>query len=230
MKLFIFVLLLFQNNLALFRKAPAPLKQTISDQRQSATSKNKPARHFLPNCDIRGSGDGRAVGTGFAFEIPRRSITRPGAPFNQQHTNTEEDEKHGDDQPENWQGCARSCSPGTGRRIAHGDVTPQAVDVSTLKPVGDDWFATNPYRGNAEAIRIGSSAYNQNCARCHGPKRSFGGIAPDLRYLPVEDEDEIFLNRIRHGSTRGGRVYMPPFEGILQQEAMWQSAPTGDRA
>lgn len=106
--------------------------------------------------------------------------------------------------------------------IAHGDVTPQAVNVSTLKPVGDDWLATNPYRGNAEAIRIGSSAYNQNCARCHGLEAISGGIAPDLRYLPVEDEgDEIFLNRIRHGSTRGGRVYMPPFEGILQQEAMW---------
>ena len=106
--------------------------------------------------------------------------------------------------------------------IAHGDVTPQAVDGSTLKPVGDDWLATNPYRGNAEAIRIGSSAYNQNCARCHGLEAISGGIAPDLRYLPVEDEgDEIFLNRIRHGSTRGGRVYMPPFEGILQQEAMW---------
>ena len=106
--------------------------------------------------------------------------------------------------------------------IAHGDVTPQAVDVSTLKPVGDDWLATNPYRGNAEAVRIGSSAYNQNCARCHGLEAISGGIAPDLRYLPVEDEgDEIFLNRIRHGSTRGGRVYMPPFEGILQQEAMW---------
>ena len=106
--------------------------------------------------------------------------------------------------------------------IAHGDVTPQAVDVSTLTPVGDDWLATNPYRGNAEAVRIGSSAYNQNCARCHGLEAISGGIAPDLRYLPVEDEgDEIFLNRIRHGSTRGGRVYMPPFEGILQQEAMW---------
>ena len=69
--------------------------------------------------------------------------------------------------------------------IAHGDVTPQAVDVSTLKPVGDDWLATNPYRGNAEAVRIGSSAYNQNCARCHGLEAISGGIAPDLRYLPV---------------------------------------------
>jgi mono/diheme cytochrome c family protein len=43
-----------------------------------------------------------------------------------------------------------------------------------------------------------------------------------LRYLPTGDEgDEIFLNRIRHGSTRDGRVYMPPFEGVFSQEAMW---------
>ena len=106
--------------------------------------------------------------------------------------------------------------------LGHGNVTPQAVDVTTLPPVGSDWLAANPYRGNAEAIRIGSSAFNQNCARCHGLGAISGGIAPDLRYLPEKDEgDEIFLNRIRHGSSRDGRVYMPPFEGILQQEAMW---------
>lgn len=105
---------------------------------------------------------------------------------------------------------------------AHGDVTPQPVNTSSLKAVGTDWLAANPYRGDKEAIRIGSSAYNQNCARCHGLEVISGGIAPDLRYLPTGNEgDEIFLNRIRHGSTRGGRVYMPPFEGILQQEAMW---------
>ncbi|MCB1915827.1 MAG: cytochrome c-550 PedF [Rhodocyclaceae bacterium] len=109
-----------------------------------------------------------------------------------------------------------------GSVFAHGDVTPQAVDVTSLKPVGDEWLESNPYRGDKEAIRIGSSAYNQNCARCHGIEAVSGGIAPDLRYLPVEDEgDEIFIMRIRNGATRNGRVYMPPFEGILQQEAMW---------
>ncbi len=111
---------------------------------------------------------------------------------------------------------------GATQAVAHGDVTPQAVDVSTLKPLGEEWQEANPYRGDKEAIRIGTSAYNQNCARCHGLGGISGGIAPDLRYLPAGDEgDEIFLNRIRHGSVRGGRVYMPPFEGILPQEAMW---------
>jgi cytochrome c-550 PedF len=106
--------------------------------------------------------------------------------------------------------------------FAHGDVTPQAVDTSSLKPVGSEWLKSNPYRKNKDAITIGSSAFNQNCARCHGLGAISGGIAPDLRYLPLGDEgDEIFLQRIRHGAVRDGRVYMPPFEGIFSQEAMW---------
>jgi cytochrome c-550 PedF len=106
--------------------------------------------------------------------------------------------------------------------FAHGDVTPQAVDTTGLQNVGTDWLKVNPYRKNKTAIRIGASAFNQNCARCHGLEAESGGIAPDLRYLPLGDEgDEIFLNRIRHGSTRDGRVYMPPFEGMISQEGMW---------
>jgi len=106
--------------------------------------------------------------------------------------------------------------------FAHGDVTPQAVDVTGLPKVGPEFLKSNPYRNNAQAIQIGTSAYNQNCARCHGLGGISGGIAPDLRYLPVGDEgDEIFINRIRHGSVRDGRVYMPPFENIFSQEAMW---------
>lgn len=106
--------------------------------------------------------------------------------------------------------------------FAHGDVVPQAVDTTGLKDLGADWQATNPYRKNETAIRIGDSAYNQNCARCHGLGGVSGGIAPDLRYLPVGDEgDEVFMPRIRKGAVRDGRVYMPPFEGTLSQEAMW---------
>ncbi|ENO85963.1 cytochrome c-550 PedF [Thauera linaloolentis] len=111
---------------------------------------------------------------------------------------------------------------GTSLACAHGDVVPQAVDVSTLKPLGEAWLERNPYSKDTEAIRIGDSAFNQNCARCHGLGAVSGGIAPDLRYLPVDAEgDEIFMQRIRHGASRDGRVYMPPFEGILSQEAMW---------
>lgn len=106
--------------------------------------------------------------------------------------------------------------------FAHGDVVPQAVDTTGLKSIGADWLAANPYRKDKTAIRIGDSAFNQNCARCHGLGAISGGIAPDLRYLPLGDEgDEIFLQRVRKGAVRDGRVYMPPFESTLSQEAMW---------
>lgn len=106
--------------------------------------------------------------------------------------------------------------------FAHGDVVPQAVDTTGLKNLGKDFLPANPYRGDKTAIRIGDSAFNQNCARCHGLGAISGGIAPDLRYLPQGDEgDEVFLQRIRKGSVRDGRVYMPPFESTLSQEAMW---------
>ena len=53
-----------------------------------------------------------------------------------------------------------------GTAWAHGDVTPQAVDTHELPQLGEDWRESNPYTGNETAIRIGTSAYNQNCARC----------------------------------------------------------------
>jgi cytochrome c-550 PedF len=119
---------------------------------------------------------------------------------------------------------------------AHGNVTPQAVDASSLPQLGDGWRDENPYRGNKDAIRIGSSAFNQNCARCHGIEAISGGIAPDLRLLDrdcatmknetkkqacYKDIDKYFLVSIRHGKVRNGAVYMPPFEGVFSQEAMW---------
>lgn len=121
---------------------------------------------------------------------------------------------------------------------AHGDVTPQAVDTSSLPKLGAEWRADNPYRGEAAvaAAKVGSSAYNQNCARCHGLEVISGGIAPDLRKLDnecatlkdakrkatcVQEVDGYFLNTVRHGRTRNGAVYMPPFEGTFDQEAIW---------
>ena len=119
---------------------------------------------------------------------------------------------------------------------AHGDVTPQAVDTKSLPQLGKDVRKENPYRGHGEAIKIGSSAYNQNCARCHGLEAISGGIAPDLRKLDndcvslkvdtrkkacVVEVDQYYLTSVYKGKVRNGAVYMPPFDGILSQEAVW---------
>ena len=123
-----------------------------------------------------------------------------------------------------------------GAALAHGDVTPQAVDTKGLPELGETWRAENPYRKNEAAVKIGSSAFNQNCARCHGLEAISGGIAPDLRKLDnecatlsdenkksacVKDVDEYFQNTVRKGRVRNGAVYMPPFEGTVSQEAVW---------
>lgn len=134
-------------------------------------------------------------------------------------------------------GLAAATIPGVAH--AHGDVTPQAVDTSTLPQLGKEWKQENPYRtgpAHDEALRIGSSAYNQNCARCHGLDAISGGIAPDLRSLDSDcsaladpkkkqgcysEIDQYFATTVRRGRTRDGRVYMPPFDETLTQEAVW---------
>lgn len=131
---------------------------------------------------------------------------------------------------------AAACMFGSALAWAHGDVTPQAVDTKTLPSLGEAWRDQNPFRGNAEAVKIGSSAYNQNCARCHGLQAISGGIAPDLRKMDndcaslkdaakkascVKEMDTYYLESIRKGKVRNGAVYMPHFEGVMNQEAMW---------
>ncbi|MBV8209826.1 MAG: cytochrome c-550 PedF [Burkholderiaceae bacterium] len=120
--------------------------------------------------------------------------------------------------------------------IAHGDVTPQVVDTHTLKQLDAEWLAVNPYSGDPEALRVGASGFNQNCARCHGLEAISGGIAPDLRRLDrdclslaseqkkqqcFEEIDDYFQTTVRHGRTQNGVYKMPPFEGVLTQEAVW---------
>ena len=121
----------------------------------------------------------------------------------------------------------------TSTAFAHGNVVPQAVETKGLTPIkdagvsldGDGWAAVNPYRSSPEhdkAVEIGASAYNQNCAACHGLEAKSGGIAPDQRMLGAGDAgDEWFVERVRHGAVRDGRVYMPKMADYLSQEALW---------
>lgn len=104
----------------------------------------------------------------------------------------------------------------------HGNVAPQPVETEGLAPLGDSWRDSNPYRGNPRAIEIGKSAYNQQCARCHGIGAVSGGLAPDLRDLSAGDEgDKEYLPPVRSGVYRNGRTLMPKYEGVMSQEAMW---------
>ncbi len=113
--------------------------------------------------------------------------------------------------------------------LAHGDVAPQAVDTTGLPVTGEEWLIENPYRAEAVgeetwalAIEIGSSGYNQNCARCHGLEVISGGLAPDLRFLEAEEYgDEWYVERFQFGYTQNGITKMPAFGDLLGQDAAW---------
>ena len=116
-----------------------------------------------------------------------------------------------------------------GIAFAHGDVAPQPVNTDALPDVGEEWLIENPYRAEAageevwaKAVEIGDSAYNQNCARCHGLGVVSGGLAPDLRFLEAaEYGDEWFAERFQFGYTQDGTTKMPAFGEVLGQKAAW---------
>ena len=125
---------------------------------------------------------------------------------------------------------------------AHGDVAPQPVNTDALPDVGEEWLIENPYREEAAghdvwlaAVEIGSSGYNQNCARCHGLEVISGGLAPDLRFIEAEEYgDEWYVERFVHGYTQNGTTKMPAFGELLGQDAGWairtyiETRPDGD--
>lgn len=136
-------------------------------------------------------------------------------------------------------GCALVAATVPTLALAHGDVTPQAVDTTTLPQFGQEILKENPYRGSAvaeEATRVGKSAYTQNCARCHGLDAVSGGMSPDLREMDNEcldkkDEteksacfkevDQYFMSFTMAGKVRNGAVKMPGFKATFTQEAVW---------
>lgn len=110
---------------------------------------------------------------------------------------------------------------------AHGNVAPQPVNTDALPDVGEEWQTVNPYRNASRevwqtAVNIGSSGFNENCARCHGLGAISGGVAPDLRFLTAdEDGDTWFAERFQNGYAQDGVQKMPAWGNILNQKAGW---------
>lgn len=115
-------------------------------------------------------------------------------------------------------------------------IAPQ-VDTSALPAQARTWAEPNPLRGNAQAIAIGQSAFNQSCARCHGADANGSrSPAPDLRRLGkvclrIEDAalrqrcqgdaDAFFIKSLRWGKQKFGIVHMPPWDGVIAPELAW---------
>ena len=121
--------------------------------------------------------------------------------------------------------------------LAHGDVTPHPVDTTGLPPLGKEWVAANPYRGNDKAVAIGAVGYLHNCAGCHGLNAEAGGMAPDLLLVAKDcvditspekkascfkDTDDYFKGVVLDGRKNSeGRETMPSYSSVFTQEAVW---------
>jgi cytochrome c-550 PedF len=121
--------------------------------------------------------------------------------------------------------------------LAHGDVTPHPVDTTGLPPLGKEWVASNPYRGNDKAVAAGAIGYLHNCAGCHGLNAESGGMAPDLLLVAKDcvgmasqekeaacfkDTDDYFKGVVLDGAKNSeGRYTMPGYSGVFTQEAVW---------
>lgn len=115
-------------------------------------------------------------------------------------------------------------------------IAPQ-VDTTALPAQAHTWAEPNPLRGDAQAIAIGQSAFNQSCARCHGENANGSrSPAPDLRRigkacLRIEDAalrqrcqgdaDAFFIQSLRYGKQKFGIVHMPPWDGVIAPELAW---------
>jgi cytochrome c-550 PedF len=121
--------------------------------------------------------------------------------------------------------------------LAHGDVTPHPVDTTGLPPLGKEWVAANPYRGNDKAVAVGAIGYLHNCAGCHGLNAEAGGMAPDLLLVAKDcvgmgsqklqsdcfkDTDDYFKGLVLDGRKNSeGRETMPSYSSVFTQEAVW---------
>lgn len=111
------------------------------------------------------------------------------------------------------------------------------VDTSALPAITSAAGDANPYRGNPRAADIGRRAFNQACARCHGPDAdNKGQVGPDLlkldracariadpatREMCITDNDQYFLKSVQYGKTRVGVVHMPAWQDVLPPAAIW---------
>jgi mono/diheme cytochrome c family protein len=72
---------------------------------------------------------------------------------------------------------------------------------------------------NADLIKKGARAYDNNCAQCHGDKLiNSGGVAYDLRRLR-DNERPRFDNSVMNGKNA-----MPAWHGIIKEadlDALW---------
>lgn len=109
-------------------------------------------------------------------------------------------------------GCAALMTRGVGLPSA---------DAASGHPAPSTSSATPGALADAEAATRGAATYSRSCQPCHQANGGGldGQLAADLRARPgpLDQPDEVLLERIRGGVVKPGRV-MPPFGASLTPE------------
>lgn len=100
-----------------------------------------------------------------------------------------------------------------------GEAAPQYQDASSDTNIP----AAVAVPALSEKARAGESAFNANCALCHGPNASGTGLGPPLVhkiYEPGHHQDFSFRNAVQNGVVSHHWQFgnMPPAPGVSEQD------------
>lgn len=83
----------------------------------------------------------------------------------------------------------------------------------------------NPIAVNDASVKAGQTAYNKNCASCHGKTGLGDGVkARALKDFPGDFSSDAFHKQTDGDlfyKTKFGRAEMPKYEGKLTDDDMW---------
>jgi cytochrome c553 len=93
---------------------------------------------------------------------------------------------------------------------------------------------TNPFTGDAEAIRVGGEIYASKCAKCHGDSGAGDGtVAPKLDLKPTDftlkdhmdamKDDYLFWRSSEGGDMEPFHSKMPAWKDKLTQDERWKA-------
>ncbi len=108
-----------------------------------------------------------------------------------------------------------------------------AVTIQATSQEKGEWKApkeadliTNPFKGNADAIKAGKKLYNQQCAICHGDTGKGDGVAGmALNPRPASFRSERVKNEsdgAMFWKITNGRAPMASYKDLLTEEQRWQ--------
>lgn len=105
--------------------------------------------------------------------------------------------------------------------------------INRQSPPAEYANAANPFEGSQDAVTAGKTAYETNCAACHGAEAKGDGAAgsslnpkpANLQKTAKETTPQYMHWAISVGGAASGlSATMPGFKGVLSEDDIWRIA------